>query len=215
MKFLRVCAVVSALLVPSAAGADTISFLINQDQFGLLVFGQIPFHEYGPIIPNKWGQGFADLVSGPLVNLDIGVDGWTTYTYAAGVLNLDLSLDRGSLHETGSFSAPTMPFSFKVCDGCGFSAGYVPDFDILLGPGLFDSNLAALLQIDPHSLGGFLHFGLEDVTGDPLSEKRLGFEHGGWTTLVIEVRAVPEPALSMLMLLGAASWLARRTFRRA
>ena len=79
---------------------------------------------------------------------------------------------------------------------------------------MFDANLAQFLRIDPHTIGGFIDFGLEEINGGPLSDKRTGWDHRGFARMEIEAVA-PEPALSLLMLLGGAGWLARRKFRRA
>ena len=215
MKFLRFVALVLALLVPSSAGASTILFQING---GRAVFGQVPFQAGDALGGNGFlRDGTARLVSGPLVSLDVdSINGLTTYAYGAGLLELAMTLTEGGSDVTGSFSAPTEAFSFVVCEGCDRRGNAnAPDFVIPLGPGLFDANVADFFHIDPHTLGGFVRFGLEDIDGGPLSDRRVGFDHGGFALIAIEVRDIPEPSLLLALSLGAAAIFGRRGISRA
>jgi hypothetical protein len=158
------------------------------------------------------------LISGPLLDLDVdAVNGLTTYSYGAGTLTLDISASRdGGATAAGQAILPTLPFSFTVCEGCDSlsGGGRADDFEIQLGHGLIDPDLAALLRIAPEIGFGRIDFGLEDIDGDPGSTLRTGFDHRGAFPLQIDVVEVPEPASAWLVLTAGAAWLARRRTRK-
>jgi hypothetical protein len=159
------------------------------------------------------------LISGPLLDLDVdAVNGLTTYSYGPGTLTLDISASRdGGATAAGQAILPTLPFSLTVCEGCDslFGGGLADDFEIELGHGLIDSQLAALLHIDSDIGGGHIDFGLEDIDGDPASNLRTGFDHRGFAPLQIDVVEVPEPVSAWLALTAGAAWMVRRRSRKA
>jgi hypothetical protein len=232
MKILRAVAVVSALLVPSTVGADTISFFVKEGITNEMsaAFGLVPFEVSDGTLRERFGSfgnrpvilsgGSVELVSGALLDQDVdAVNGRTTYSYGAGLLQLTMRVNGccgGMPDVVGTFVAETLPFSIVVCEGCDllFGGGTARDFDIPFGAGLFSADLASFLHIDPHTLGGFIDFGLEDIDGDPLSNRRIGFDHRGHAVLEIEVQDVPEPASALLLLAAAAATCARRGISR-
>lgn len=213
MRHLRTIAVAVALLIPSSGAAEPISFQVSGGELEV-VFGLAPFQVSDGVTSQdtiELVHGTANLLSGPLLDIDVDVvNGTTGYTYGPGLLELTLTAD--SFDVTGTFLAPTESFSFVVCEGCDtlFGDSNADDFAIGLGPGLFDQDLADLLHLDPHTLGGFIDFGLEDINGDPSSNLRSGFDHRGYANLEIDAVEAPEPAALLLMLAAGAGWMARR-----
>jgi len=217
MRTVLAAIVAAVLFTPTSSVADTLSFIVSGPElpvdFGLVPFTmsealrEPPFHEIGT----------ADLVSGPLLDLDVDVaNGLTTYSYGAGTLALTLTVEDDHFNLVqGTFLAPTLPFSFTVCEGCDslFGGGDAEDFAIALGNGLFDAAVAKALGVSPHTIGGFIDFGLEDIDGAPDSQSRRGFDHRGLAVLEIEAQDVPEPGTIILGLVAAAGLAARR--RRA
>src|SRR5688572_12991908 len=179
-------AAVTILVAPAPSTADTLFFRVTGGEL-LVEFGLQPFQlaesaegEAFPVFDSVFvffDSVFATLVSGPLVDLDVdAVNGLTTYQYGAGTLTLDISAHRDDgLTAAGTALFPTRPFSFTVCEGCDtlFGGGKADDFEIALDPGVFDPALAALLGIHEETLGGTIDFGLEDISGDPASERRV------------------------------------------
>jgi hypothetical protein len=233
MTVLRYLAFVALFVVatPSMSAGDTLSFKVSGAGELLVTFGLDPFElaenaegeavlVFDPFIYAFFDSVVVTLVSGPLVDLDVdAVNGLTTYQYGAGTLTLDISAHRDDgLTAAGTALFPTRPFSFTVCEGCDtlFGGGKADDFEIALDPGVFDPALAALLGIHEETLGGTIDFGLEDISGDPASERRVAADHRGLSNLRIETREVPEPAALLLAIAGAGALLARRrTGRRA
>jgi hypothetical protein len=95
------------------------------------------------------------------------------------------------------------------------TGGLANGFEIEVGQGLIDPQLAALLHIDPNIGGGHIDFGLEAIDGDPSSSLRAGFDHRGLALLQIDVVGVPEPASAWLALTAVAAWMVRRRSRKA
>ena len=157
------------------------------------------------------------LISGPLLDMDVS-DVYTYYSYGAGTLTLDISASRDDgATATGQAILPTLPFSFSVCEGCDSMSGggSVLDFEISIGNGLIDSQLAALLRIKPEIGTGYIDFGLEDIDGDPASVQRVGFDNGGYFPGQISVvEVVPEPSALLLFLTGGAAIFGRRGISR-
>jgi len=157
------------------------------------------------------------LVSGPLEYLDAG-NGFTTYSYGAGTLTLDISASRDDgATAAGQAILPTLPFLFTVCEGCDNMSvnGSAYDFEIALGNGLIDPQLAALLRIKPEIGFGYIDFGLEDIDGSPASDLRVGFDNGGYFPMQISVTEVPEPSALPVFLTAAAAIYGRRGISRA
>ena len=130
------------------------------------------------------------LISGPLLDMEVS-DGYTYYSYGAGTLTLDISASRDDgATAAGQAILPTLPFSFTVCEGCDnlSDGGNVPDFEISIGNGLIDPQLAALLRIKPEIGSGHIDFGLEDIDGNPASDQRVGFDNGGYFPMQISLR---------------------------
>ena len=161
--------------------------------------------------------GTADLVSGPLLNIQVDdVNGLTTYSYGAGTLALTLTVDDENGNPVqGTFLGSTLPFSFIVCEGCDsvFGGGLADDFEIMLGNGLFDGPIADALGVRRKTGGGFIDFGLEAIDGDPDSQSRRGFDHRGFANLEIDAVEAPEPGLLALGFVAAAGWAARKRRR--
>jgi hypothetical protein len=221
-------AAVTIIAAPTPSSADTLLFRVTGGELRV-DFGLQPFQVsseaegdavlvYGSVFA-FFDSAFATLVSGPLVNLDVdAVNGLTTYHYGAGTLTLQISGHRDDgFTAAGTAVFVTQPFAFTVCEGCDshFGGGNAADFEIQLGAGQFDPDLAGLLRIRPLAFGGSIDFGLEDIDGDPSSNLRAGFDHRGFANLEIDAVAIPEPAALLLTLTGSGAWLARRRRARA
>ena len=221
MPILRFVAVVVAAAIsfsPVTSAADTLFFYITDGSEVSVQFGLLPLQVHEQVHEVSCCQvGFAHLVSGPLVDLDVdAVNGITKYSYGPGALTLTLTLEDRHLNlVTGTLTAVTSPFSFTVCEGCDslFGNSNAPDFEIDFVSGAFDASFAHAMGFDPNGNSGTIGFGLEDIDGDPTSNERLGFDHRGIFDLELNVVVVPEPAALLLLLTGGGAWLARR--RRA
>ena len=212
------------LLAPVPSNAGTLSFLVVDG--GSVEFGLEPFQvsapaegeafEVGPSFFVFFDSVHVTLVSGPLLDLDAGT-GFTDYSYGAGTVTLDISAHRDDGEvASGQAVLPTLPFSFRVCEGCdGLFGGGLADAFIEFGQGLIDPQLAALLRIDPVIGGGRISYGLENIDGGPDSESRIGLDHRGAAPMEIDVFEAPEPASAWLVLTAGAAWFVRRRARKA
>jgi hypothetical protein len=212
---------VTALLLPSAASAATITFTISR--FGELAvsFGLLPFEMQSDARGDDL-DGTITLQSGPASVFSGG--GFTDYAFGPGLLTMTLSgfTENGTFVE-GEFRARVLPFSFFVeeCDdedeeSCDpeFPGGSADDIAIFLGEGRFDPQLAKLLGVRGRTTGGFMELRhLEEIDGGPDDDSRSGFDSRGFTELEIDAVEVPEPALALLALAAGGGWAARR--RRA
>ena len=216
-----------ALLYPTPG--ETIPLYVSAGSDLPVTFGLVPFEvddklhdfqdSFSELHDSFWLEsGWAHLQSGPLVDLEQFSNGfdYTRYSYGPGILELSLTVRDGDT-VTGTFSAPTKGFSIVVCEGCdGMSGnGAADDFEISLGEGTFDPALAAFLHIERETFGGYINFGLEDIDGGPLDERRGGFDHRGLALMDIYVSTVPEPSLLLMLAAGVAAISARRGISRA
>lgn len=217
-----VVAVVAVLLVPLPAVAGSFHFLVSDGDLSV-AFGLTPFTVAAGLRPENANpvpfsfDGAAELVSGPLLDMTVD-DGLTSYSYGAGTLTLTLSVDDDHGHQaSGHATFATLPFQIVVCEGCDplFDGSEAEDFTIDLGAGLFDASLAHVLGIRQHAGGGSIDFGLEDIGGDPDSQRRVGFDHRGYAPLAIIVQEVPEPSFLLLLVTAATATFARRGTSRA
>jgi hypothetical protein len=214
MRIPRLAVIAASLLLsPLSSAADTLVFRVTGGELAV-TFGLVPFQLSEDVESDDFDvTGTANLVSGALVNHNVDEEnGITGYDWGPGTLTLTLSgFDEDGNFVDGTFTASTRKFGFDVCEGCDdlFGGGLVDDFEIDLGAGLFDAPLAKLLGVSRHTIGGFIDFGLEDVSGDGNSESRSAFDHRGFAVLEIET-AIPEPGLLTLGLIAGAAWLARR-----
>jgi hypothetical protein len=112
---------------------------------------------------------------------------------------------------SGSFEAPIPEFVFTVKNEGETCSDVCPNTTdhLRLGPGLFDPTLAAALEVQPRTTGGYLFFYLELITGDPTSTFRHG-EFNAPGVLDIEARPVPEPTVGALFGTACAMVMARR-----
>jgi hypothetical protein len=214
----------SLTAAPSAAAAapfSTWSFFVTNLAAD---FGLVPFQISAPLVedlvPVDWftfGSGSFDLVSGSLT--DLTVDGLGThYSYGPGTVTIALSgSDENGTPVAGTLTAPTLPFSFTVCEGCDslFGGGLSDDFGIDFGPGLLDLAFAEALHVSPDVDIEFIALGLEDIDGGPGSVSRTGFDHRGRTDLDISVTEVPEPSLLLLGAISATALALRRRRSRS
>lgn len=213
MRTVLAATLAAILLTPSSSAAAPLSFKVSGGELGV-TFGLDTFTVSDQLREDDGVTeiGTADLVSGPLLNIQVDdVNGSTTYSYGVGTLALTLTVEGVD----GTFSGSTLPFSFVVCEGCDslFGGGLSNDFEIMLGEGLFDAAVAKALGVNRHTSGGFIDFGLEAIDGDPDSESRRGLDHRGFANLQIDAVEAPEPGTLVLGLIAAAGLAARR--RRA
>jgi hypothetical protein len=215
MRLITSLVVAVALLLPSSAVSDTLSFVVSGGDLGVS-FGLGPFSMSDDLRDEFFNDvGSASLLSGPLLDIDVDEDnGFTSYSFGPGILTLTLTLEGLDGNDVdGTFLAHTLPFSFTVCEGCDslFGGGHADDFAIDF-EGRFDGAFAKALGIG-RGAGGSIDFGLEDINGDPNSVSRRGFDHRGYAPLVIETTPVPEPGLLLLSATAAGAWMVRRRRR--
>jgi len=210
MRTVLAATLAAILLIPSSSAAAPLSFKVSGGELGV-TFGLDTFTVSDQLREDDGVTeiGTADLVSGPLLNIQVDdVNGSTTYSYGVGTLALTLTVEGVD----GTFSGSTLPFSFVVCEGCDslFGGGLSNDFEIMLGEGLFDAAVAKALGVNRQTSGGFIDFGLEAIDGDPDSESRRGLDHRGFANLQIDAVEAPEPGTLVLGLIAAAGLAARR-----
>lgn len=210
MRTVLAATLAAVLFTPIYSAAAPLSFKVSGGELGVS-FGLDTFTVSDQLREDDGVTeiGTADLVSGPLLNIQVDdVNGSTTYSYGVGTLALTLTVEGVD----GTFSGSTLPFSFVVCEGCDslFGGGLSNDFEIMLGEGLFDAAVAKALGVNRHTSGGFIDFGLEAIDGDPDSESRRGFDHRGFANLQIDAVEAPEPGTLVLGLIAAAGLAARR-----
>ena len=210
MRTVLAATLAAILLTPSSSAAAPLSFKVSGGELGV-TFGLDTFTVSDQLREDDGVTeiGTADLVSGPLLNIQVDdVNGSTTYSYGVGTLALTLTVEGVD----GTFSGSTLPFSFVVCEGCDslFGGGLSNDFEIMLGEGLFDAAVAKALGVNRQTSGGFIDFGLEAIDGDPDSESRRGLDHRGFANLQIDAVEAPEPGTLVLGLIAAAGLAARR-----
>jgi hypothetical protein len=214
MRTVLAATLAAILITPTSSAANPLSFFVSGGELEV-EFGLISFNVSDALRDDQFSEiGTANLVSGPLLNLQVDdVNGLTTYSYGAGTLALSLTVnDEHGNPVQGTFLGSTLPFSFVVCEGCDqlFGGGTADDFEIVLGNGVFDGPIANALGVLPNTSGGFIDFGLEDINGDPDSPSRTGFDHRGYAVLEIDAAEVPEPGMLVLGLVAAAGWAAAR-----
>lgn len=222
---LRACRSLSLLLVllafrPAVVEAGTIfvefalPFSYADLEFGPdLGFARIvdsPFLGFDDRLSSPDGEfdivgGTLNLVTGPLIDVTPS-GGDAVYTHAAGgsiSIEFDLLLPDGSTHH-GTFEALLGLYTI-LPDGVGGGG----DTSGLLGAGLFDEGTATLLGINRHTLSGdaSLFLDTSDVYPDTFRvAKAFGY---------LDVVAIPEPSLLLLIALGggAAALRSRRRTR--
>jgi hypothetical protein len=192
--------VVGALLIlaPLRAAAAEIRFLL--DITPLIRFGSEPatvlagFGGFGGVfkdgkiffaLPNGSEiHGEFGLTSGPLLALDVtndasGMPVRSVYEYGPGEVTVTALWDGDT--RTGVFQAPIFGLTVDIReDQCGpFGCNKTGTAKALLGPGLFDSFLAAALGVDGPSVGGlFTAAAIDRITGTPASDNRIGGMEG-------------------------------------
>ena len=221
MTPLRVAVLASLLFTPLNSSAATITDVTFETELDTesIHFGLQPFTWLGP--PGSidvrgtamdFDSGSISLISGALQ--DLVTDGSTsTYNYGAETLAIHALF--GS--EEGIFTTTTLPFSIIVCEGCDPHAvgnSLAEDFSISLGSGLFNEVFARALGIDSKSGEGEVNFGLEDIFGDPDSERDAADHRGAAQGTVSVSAALPEPTLLTLTLIATGGWIARRRTRQ-
>ena len=210
-------AAAAVLLTPARANADLFFFISGGEL--AVEFGLLPFQVDDDLHDSFSTVGSANLLSGPLLDLDVdAINGLTKYSYGPGTLTLALTLEAPDQTDvTGTFTAVTSPFEFTVCEGCDvlFGNGRADDFEIAFGSGEFDAVFAQAMGFARTGHTGFIDFGLEDIDGGPASDLRTGFDHRGLAPLTINVVEAPEPASAWLVLTAGAAWLVRRRSRKA
>ncbi len=160
--------------------------------------------------------GTADLVSGPLLNIQVDdVNGSTTYSYGAGTLALTLTVETGVERRQARSQAPLCPSPSSSardairCSAVGCRTTSKSCWERACSTRPSQRRWAS----HPPDEGGFIDFGLEAIDGDPDSESRRGFDHRGFANLQIDAVEAPEPGTLVLGLIAAAGLAARR--RRA
>lgn len=226
-----VVAVVILLVLPRVAAADFINLQTDVDQpggFPTLVFGTAPATGHfdflnmlvngaAVVVDPSSGSGVTGSVafsSGALLDLDVttGPSGEVTahYLYDIGefIVEAEWTTPQGAVM-TGSYVAPLVNLSIDTCEGDCFAGLATAAFSAALGPGTFDPVLAQVLGISPASAGGtFLGF-LDFIDGDPTTADRVGGAPAPWG-VTIDVASVPEPGLTALGgLIAASLWLRR------
>lgn len=212
MRMLLAAALV-ALLAPGVSTAAPLQFEVSGGGELAVSFGLDPFELTAPFSSfDGVVSGSITIVSGPLLDLIVD-DPFTSYRYGSGLLTLDAEgFAPDGTFVQGTFTAPTDPFWIDLEEDSDdlFGGAIADDFEIGLGPGLFDPELAKLLGVDTNTFAGFIDFGLEAITGDPDSRSRTGFDHRGFANLEIDAVEVPEPASLLLMVTAGAAWFTRR-----
>lgn len=227
---LVVLAVAILLLRPGVATADLIALETGGDgagSFPELFFGTDPvighfdvlnvFANGSLVFLPGLGSGItgrAEFSTGPLLSLDVDtIENRAQYTYASGVFtfNADWTSPLGAAM-TGSFVAPLLNFAIETCEGDCFQGLATAEFRAALGAGTFDQNLARVLGVSPTSLGGTFQGALDLIDGDTSSAQRFGGEASPWDITINAT--IPEPSLTGLAAVIAASFWARRRMNR-
>ena len=135
------------------------------------------------------------------------------YTFGPGVLNIRLGwLDEHGVEQVGSFVATIPGLTFRIesegvppiCDVCPQTVLNAPP--TIIGPGSFDPASTFGLGIARQTVGGEMDFLIDEFTGAPGSATRFA----GINYLDLQI-AVPEPALSSILVMAALGLL---RFRR-
>ena len=107
----------------------------------------------------------------------------------------------------GTFTATTLPFEITVREDAGDIDGAPAfDFEIGLGDGLFDPDLAALFNVLPMTSGGGIGFGLEGIEGDPMTRPARIDHRGRPTCRSMRLLELSRSQAAGADAVGAAGW---------
>jgi hypothetical protein len=218
------------LLAPQAARADAFLFTLDIDNGGGFEFDANSFRLSAPFSASlgvELVSGFVELVSGPLLDLQVsgGDPLETLYTFGPGQVSVTAHWTCGGpnwpcdigLPAEGTFTGALDGLTIALCEGCSVTEpGARGDVNASLGTGQFSTSFALLLGVSETSSGGGFFMPVDGVSGEPAStELRVGGSASGLAHLEVEADPieVPEPGLAALTAASLASLLVRR--RRA
>ncbi len=231
------------LLVPVAvAGASELTLKTNADAEGgypTIWYGLAPANGYFGVLGLRLDgeliepaiTGTVAFGSGPLLSLDVepGDDAFSpdvsTYSYAPGTFTMEVAwTDDTGVTRHGRYMAPLLALEVVTCEGCetdplSENPQSYGEFTALLGDGLFDRRLAAVLGVARRAQAGTFSGDLDQISGTPATIERFAGAPGGWAVAVDVSRApapLPEPGVGALLTVGAlVTWLAKAGRRSA
>jgi hypothetical protein len=210
------------LAAPPAHASEILEFEVDTDRFYEFDANSARLLNF-PVFTD-FASGILDLVSGPLIDLQVFDDGGvlnSIYSYGPGVMSVTVEEAGAVGTYIGAVDGLTISLrerddSVNTCFEIGggshpCAAGVV---EATLGPGSGDQIFTAIFaEFGIAIVGGQSYSALTDgVDGDPSSTLRSGGSPNGLGELVLltEPAAVPEPGITALLLVSGMVLLARR-----